>query len=125
MLARHVSDLIGPSSGAFFYKLYVQTWYVAILVLLDSIIKKRISCWTAYILQDDTRSLPYQIHDYILVYFHYYEVKRRCTLSGVHGFKQDMQCTYDMQARSRKYCYRGKSLSIKYEYVCVRVCILA
>ena len=24
MLARHVSDLIGPSSGAFFYKLYMQ-----------------------------------------------------------------------------------------------------
>ena len=24
MLARHVSDLIGPSSGAFFYKLYSQ-----------------------------------------------------------------------------------------------------
>ena len=28
MLARHVSDLTGPSSGAFFYKLYVQIWYV-------------------------------------------------------------------------------------------------
>ena len=28
MLARHVLDLTGPSSGAFFYKLYVQIWYV-------------------------------------------------------------------------------------------------
>ena len=28
MLARHVSDLTGPSSGAFVYKLYVQIWYV-------------------------------------------------------------------------------------------------
>ena len=28
MLARHVSDLTGPSSGAFIYKLYVQIWYV-------------------------------------------------------------------------------------------------
>ena len=28
MIARHVSDLIGPSSGAFVYKLYVQIWYV-------------------------------------------------------------------------------------------------
>ena len=25
MLARHVSDLTGPSSGAFVYKLYLQT----------------------------------------------------------------------------------------------------
>ena len=35
MLARHVSDLIGPSSGAF-YKLYLQIWYVVIRVLLDT-----------------------------------------------------------------------------------------
>ena len=32
MLALHVSDLTGPSSGAF-YKLYLQIWYV---VLLDT-----------------------------------------------------------------------------------------
>ena len=32
MLARHVSDLNGPSSGAF-YKLYLQIWYVVIRVL--------------------------------------------------------------------------------------------
>ena len=36
MLARHVSDLTGPSSGAFFYKLYLQIWYVVIRVLLDT-----------------------------------------------------------------------------------------
>ena len=36
MLARHVSDLTGPSSGAFFYELYVQIWYVVIRVLLDT-----------------------------------------------------------------------------------------
>ena len=35
MLARHVSDLIGPSSVAF-YKLYSQIWYVVIRVLLDT-----------------------------------------------------------------------------------------
>ena len=36
MLARHVSDLTGPYSGAFYYKLYVQIWYVVLLcVLLD------------------------------------------------------------------------------------------
>ena len=35
MLPRHVSDLTGPSSGAF-YKLYVQIWYVVIRILLDT-----------------------------------------------------------------------------------------
>ena len=36
MLAQHVSDLTGPSSGPF-YKLYVQIWYVVLLcVLLDT-----------------------------------------------------------------------------------------
>ena len=36
VLARHVSDLTGPSSGAF-YKLYLQIWYVVLLcVLLDT-----------------------------------------------------------------------------------------
>ena len=35
MLALHVSDLTGPSTGAF-YKLYVQIWYVVIRVLLDT-----------------------------------------------------------------------------------------
>ena len=35
MLARHVSDLTGPSSGAF-YKFYLQIWYVVIRVLLDT-----------------------------------------------------------------------------------------
>ena len=61
MLARHVSDLTGPSSGAF-YKLYLQIWCVVIHVLLDtsscyevvgkinSLIKTLcVSCWTAYI----------------------------------------------------------------------------
>ena len=35
MLARHVLDLTGPSSGAF-YKLYLQILYVVIRVLLDT-----------------------------------------------------------------------------------------
>ena len=36
VLARRVSDLTGPSSGAF-YKLYLQIWYVVLLcVLLDT-----------------------------------------------------------------------------------------
>ena len=36
MSARHVSDLTGPSSGAIVYKLYVQSWYGAIRVLLET-----------------------------------------------------------------------------------------
>ena len=36
MLARYVSDLTGPSSVAFVYKLYVQIWYVVIRVLIDT-----------------------------------------------------------------------------------------
>ena len=69
MLARRVSGLTGPSSGAF-YELYSQIWYVVIRVLLDTssryevtagLIKTLcVSCWTEYILQDDTRSLQYQ-----------------------------------------------------------------
>ena len=35
MLARHVLDLIGPSSGAF-YKLFLQILYVVIRVLRDT-----------------------------------------------------------------------------------------
>ena len=35
MLARHDSDLTGPSSGTF-YKLYLQILYVVIRVLLDT-----------------------------------------------------------------------------------------
>ena len=35
VFARHVSDLTGPSSGAS-YKLYLQIWYVVLLVLLDT-----------------------------------------------------------------------------------------
>ena len=34
MVARHVSDLTGPSLGAF-YELYLQIWYMVICVLLD------------------------------------------------------------------------------------------
>ena len=35
MLARHVSELTGPSSGVF-YKLYLQIWYVVICVILGT-----------------------------------------------------------------------------------------
>ena len=36
MLARHVSDLIGPSSGAFCTSCIRRLWYVVIRVLLDT-----------------------------------------------------------------------------------------
>ena len=36
MLARQVSDLIGPSSGAFCASCVCRLWYVVIRVLLDS-----------------------------------------------------------------------------------------
>ena len=44
MLAGHVSDLIGPSSGAFVYKLYVQIWYVVIRVPLDTSMRYGWTC---------------------------------------------------------------------------------
>ena len=43
MLARHVLDLTGPSSGAF-YKLYLQIWYVVIRVLLDTSSRYEVIC---------------------------------------------------------------------------------
>ena len=36
MLARHVSELIGPSSGAFCTSCIRRLWYVIIRVLLDT-----------------------------------------------------------------------------------------
>ena len=60
MLARHVSDLTGPSTGAFYYKLYVQIWYVVIRVLLDTSSRYEVVGRTAYILQYDARFLQYQ-----------------------------------------------------------------
>ena len=110
MLAPHVSDLTGPSSGAFFFISCIcrfasgntrttrngwtcrvvrvlphsksaNTAYKKTLLKMDqwgpkhveltyvmnknSVIKKKlcVSCWTAYILQDDTRSLKYQVNN--------------------------------------------------------------
>ena len=51
MLARHVSDLTGPSSGAF-YKLYSQIWYVVLLcVLLDTSSRYKVVGRTQFFLQ--------------------------------------------------------------------------
>ena len=50
MLARHVSDLTGPSSGAF-YKLYSQIWYVVIRVLLDTSSRTRITTYQSLRIQ--------------------------------------------------------------------------
>ena len=78
MIARHFSDFIGPSSGAFCTSCIRRLWYVVLLcVLLDtrsetcranicaeqtySLRPHCVSCWTTYILQDDTRSLQCQV----------------------------------------------------------------
>ena len=51
MLARHVSDLNGPSSGAF-YKLYLQIWYVVLLcVLLDTSSRYVRNGWTCRVVR--------------------------------------------------------------------------
>ena len=78
MLARHVSDLTGPSSGAFFLPhtksanasctkrswrwtgefRNMSSWH---MWWINPVIRKLcVSCWTAYKLQDDTRSVQYQ-----------------------------------------------------------------
>ena len=43
MLARHVSDLTGPSSGAF-YKPYLQIWYVVIRSLIKNTLCILLDC---------------------------------------------------------------------------------
>ena len=73
MLARHVSDLTGPSSGAF-YKLYLQIWYVVICVLLDTSSRYKVVgrvLPTTYVM-NKTRSLknfvyPVGLHIYIFL----------------------------------------------------------
>ena len=69
MLALHVSDLIGPSSGAFCTSCIRRLWCVVMRVLLDTSSRYKvvgrigICIWLdcIYILQDDTRSLQYQV----------------------------------------------------------------
>ena len=68
MLARHVSDLIGPSSGAFVYKLYSQTLVCGTTVRTTRHVQPLrsntscilLDCIYIYISQDDKRSLQYQ-----------------------------------------------------------------
>ena len=60
MLALRVSDLIGPSSGAFCTSCIRRLWCVVIRVLLYMPSRYKFVGRTAYILQDDTRSLQYQ-----------------------------------------------------------------
>ena len=44
MLARHVSDLTGPSSGAFCTSCMCRLWYVVIRVLLDTSSRYLVTC---------------------------------------------------------------------------------
>ena len=60
MLAVHVSNLTGPSSGAF-YKLYSQTLVCGSTVRTTRHVQPLRSNGCIYILQDDTRSLQCQV----------------------------------------------------------------
>ena len=60
MLARHVSDLTGPTSGAFLQAVFADLVCAVIRVLLDTPSRYEVVGRTAYISQDDTRSLQYQ-----------------------------------------------------------------
>ncbi len=71
MLSRHVSDLSGPSSGAFVCKLYVQICYVVIRVLFNMSSPYEVIC-----------TLRYQTPSY---YFSSYEIS-----SHVTGFPTDI-----------------------------------
>ena len=56
------STCFGPHRSiirSVFYKLYSHIWYVVINSLIKPLC---VSCWTAYILQDDTRSSQYQVN---------------------------------------------------------------
>ena len=57
MLALHVSDVIGPSSGAFCTSCICRLWYVVICVLLDmssryKVVGKRVCKWTISLSQE-------------------------------------------------------------------------
>ena len=49
MLARHVSDLISPSSGAFCTSCIRRLWYVVIRVLLDTSSRYKVTAGRVYI----------------------------------------------------------------------------
>ena len=68
MLGRHVSDLIGPLSGAFCTSCICRLWYVVIRILLDTSSRNEVvgRRWATYILQDDTRSLEYQVKKFTI-----------------------------------------------------------
>ena len=63
MLARHVSDHTGPSSGAFCTSCVCRLWYVVIRVLLDTYIFTYVKCST---LQVSVFGHP----SYTLIYIH-------------------------------------------------------
>ena len=76
MLARHVSDLTGPSSGAF-YELYVQIWYVVIRVILDTSSRYEFGYknQSVYDISDTSRCLfsyKYKTHTYSVVRAYHY-----------------------------------------------------
>ena len=61
MLALHVSDLIGPSSGAFCRSCIRRLWYVVIRVLLDT--SSRCNGWTCRVVCE------YSLYDIYYIYY--------------------------------------------------------
>ena len=65
MLARHVSDLIFPSSGAFCTSCIRRLWYVVIRVLLD-----RSNGWTCRVVRTvvpHTKVCEYSLYETLLM----------------------------------------------------------
>ena len=80
MLARHVSDLIGPSTGAF-YKHYSQVWHVVIRVLLDTSSRYEVVGRTAYV-RTYVRYKTYKITRYKMyniISYRMYNIKQYIT----------------------------------------------
>ena len=61
LLARHVSDLIGPSSGAFCTSCIRRIWYVVIHVLLDTSSRYGWTCRVVRTVVPHTKSLRIQL----------------------------------------------------------------
>ena len=103
MLARHVSDLTGPSEDK---KLNHK--------------KLCVSCWTAYILQDDTQSLQYRVIKLVV------EVSSLCLsfLFQSCYLYSEIRCQYSViydsgfgkiykNCKERPLCFKHKSLCVQ------------
>ena len=67
MLARHVSDLIGPSSGAFCTICIRRLWYVVIRVLLDTSSRNGWTCRVVRTVVPHTKVCEYSSYKTLLM----------------------------------------------------------